>query len=81
MLGFMIGVANGLYEPRIGSSILTRRGGTDANGPQSPREAIDPLVGILGPRILEISGRCPTNNFPKKYRKVVPDMSNSKEMG
>ena len=36
----MIRVTDGLYELKIGSSILTRRGGTDANAPESPRKAI-----------------------------------------
>ena len=42
-------------ELKIGSSILTRRGGTDANAPESPRKAIlrDWHVGILGPQFLE----------------------------
>ena len=51
----MIGVADGPTELEIGSSILTRRGGTDANAPESPQEAIprDWHVGILGPQSLE----------------------------
>ena len=51
----MIGVADGPYELKIGLSILTRRGGTDANAPESPRKAIlrDGQVGTLGPQILE----------------------------
>ena len=58
MLGFMIGVAEGLYELNIGSSILTRRGGTDANDPERLRTAIllDRHVGSLGPDLLESSG-------------------------
>ncbi len=53
-----IGVADGRYELKIGSSILTQRGGTDANAPESPRKAIlrDWHVGILTPQILEIPG-------------------------
>ena len=53
MLGFMIGVAGGPYELKIGSSILTRRGGTDANAPESPRKAIlrDWHVDILASQI------------------------------
>ena len=45
----------GANEPNMGSSILTRRAGTDANAPERPREALlrDRHVGILGPRILE----------------------------
>ena len=60
----MIRVADGLYELKIGSSILTRRGGTDANAPESPQEAIlrDWHVGILAPHILE---EFPKNNFNK----------------
>ena len=40
-------------ELKIGSSILTRRGGTDANAPESPRKAIlrDWHVGILASHI------------------------------
>ena len=51
MLGFMFGVADGPFELQIGSSILTRRGGTDANTPESTRKAIlrDWHVGILAP--------------------------------
>ena len=51
-------IADGRYELKIGSSILTRRGGTDANGPQSTRKAIlrDWHVGSLGPQILENLG-------------------------
>ena len=57
-------VVRGSNELKIGSSILTRRGGTDANAPERPREAIlrDRHVGILGPRILGNSGKCPTKN-------------------
>ena len=46
-------------ELNIGSSILTRRGGTDANAPERPRKAIlrDLHVGMLGPRILENLGK------------------------
>ena len=45
----MTGVADGRYELKIGSSILTRRGGTDAIAPESPQKAIlrDWHVGIL----------------------------------
>ena len=48
----MIRVADGPYELKIGSSILTRRGGTDANAPESPRKAIlrDWHDGILAPQ-------------------------------
>ena len=52
---FMNRVAVGLYELNIGSSILTRRGGLDANAPEILRVAIprDWHVGMLGPRFLE----------------------------
>ena len=47
----------GANELKIGSSILTRRGGTDANAPESPRKPINILrdwhVGILAPQFLE----------------------------
>ena len=47
-------------ELNIGSSILTRRGGTDANAPESPRKAIlrDWHVGILGPHFFGNPGNC-----------------------
>ena len=63
----MNGVADARYELKIGSSILTRRGGTDANAPESPQEAIprDWHVGILGPQVLENLGTCATTNFQK----------------
>ena len=43
-------------ELKIGSSILTRRGGTDANAPESPQETIlrHWHVGMLGPKFLGI---------------------------
>ena len=49
----MNSLIRGADEPKIGSSILTRRGGTDANAPESPRKAIlrDWHVGILAPHI------------------------------
>ena len=52
----------GANELKIGSSILTRRGGTDANAPESPREAVlrDRHVGILGPLIWKILEHVPT---------------------
>ena len=45
-------------ELKMGSSILTRREGTDANAPERPREAIprDWHVGILDPQEM-----CPKN--------------------
>ena len=63
----MNGVADGRYELKIGSSILTRRGGTDANAPERPQEAIprDWHVGILGPQFLENIGKCAKNNSRK----------------
>ena len=55
----MIGVADGRHELKIGSLILTWRGGTDAYAPESPRKAIlrDWHVGILAPNILENPGK------------------------
>ena len=53
----MNGVADGRYELKIGSSILTRRAGTDANtpAPENIRKAIvrDWHIGILAPHRLE----------------------------
>ena len=48
-------VVRGPNELKNCSSILTRRGGTDANAPESPRKAIlrDWHVGILAPLILK----------------------------
>ena len=56
-------VVCGPHELNIGSSILTRRGGTDANAPESPRKAIlrDWHLGILTPQILENLGQPNTN--------------------
>ena len=50
----------GASELKIDSSILTRRGGTDANAPESPQEAIprDRHVGIFGTQFLENPGKC-----------------------
>ena len=61
----MIGVADGRYELKIGSSILTRRGGTDANAPESTQKAIlrDWHVGILAPRILEACPKYNSNTY------------------
>ena len=61
----------GANELKIGSSILTRRGGTDANAPERPQEAIprDWHVGILGHRFLENPGKC-AQNILKMYRNV-----------
>ena len=63
----MIGVADGLYELKMDSSILTRRGGTDANAPESPRKAVlrDWHVGISAPQMLEKSGESGKNNSNK----------------
>ena len=65
----MIGVADGPYELKNGSSILTRRGGTDANAPESPQEAIprDWHVCILGPQFLENLGKGASNNFQQTW--------------
>ena len=54
----------GANELKIGSSILTRRGGTDANAPESPQEAIprDWHVGILGPQFWENPGKIVKTN-------------------
>ena len=62
----------GANELNIGSSILTRRGGTDANTPESPRKAIlrDWHVGKLAPRFLEIPG-----NDAKTNQKSIEQMS------
>ena len=64
MFRFMIRGAVGLYELKICSSILTRRGGTDANAPESPRKAIlrDWHVGILAPQFLENHGEFRNNS-------------------
>ena len=45
----------GPNELKIGLPILTRRGGTDANAPESPRKAIlrDWHAGMPGRQILE----------------------------
>ena len=55
-------VVRGPNELKIGSSILTRRGGTDANAPESTRKAIlrDWHVGILAPQMLENHENVPT---------------------
>ena len=60
----MIGVADGLYELNIGSSMLARQGGTDANTSESTRKAIlrDWHVGNFGPQFWKI-----LENGPKKY--------------
>ena len=57
-------------ELNIGSSILTRRGGTDANAPESPRKAIirDWHVGILASQVLENVPKINT----KLYEHVFP---------
>ena len=60
----MNGVVRGPNELKIGSSILTRRGGTDANAPESRQKAIlrDWHIGILAPKFLGNPGECPKNN-------------------
>ena len=52
-------VADGRYELKIGLSILTRRGGTDANALERPRNTIlrDWHVRILAPQFLENPGK------------------------
>ena len=59
-----------LYELN-GSLILTRRGGTDANTPESTRKAIlrDWHVGILAPQILEIHVKLYQQQFKNKNDK------------
>ena len=56
----MNGVADGRYELKIGSSMLTRRGGTDANAPESHRKGIlrDWHVGIVALQFLEKLENC-----------------------
>ena len=50
----------GANELKFGSSILTLRGGTDANAPESSQDAVprDWHVGICGPQFLENLGKC-----------------------
>ena len=58
---------HGPNELKIGSSILARRGGTDAHAPESPRKAFlrDRHVGILAPRVLENPGKMTPKSFQK----------------
>ena len=71
----------GADEPKTGSSILPRRGGTDANAPESLRKAIlrdFGMLAFLGPQLAGNPGKCSKRN---KYRQVVRNRSISKEMG
>ena len=63
----MIRVDVAPFGLKIGSSILTRRGGTDANTPESLRTAILRVghVGILAPLILENVGKLPPKSLNK----------------
>ncbi len=65
----MIGVAVGLYELKIKSLILTRRGGTDVNVPASPQIAFlrACLFGFVGPYVLESLG----NWRPQKIKQMA----------
>ena len=71
----------GANELKMCSSILTRRGGTDANTPESSRKAIlrDWHVGILPPRLLEKIWKYPKDTS-KTYRKVAWNRWVSNEM-
>ena len=71
-------------ELKIGSSILSQRGGTDANAPESLRKAIwrDWQVGMLGPHFLEKPGKCAPTPLEKNIEKLSEiGPSISKEMG
>ena len=69
----MIMVAVGLYELKIKSSILARRGGTDANAPDSRRIAIlrNWHVGMLSPNILENIGNLSGMNLILKEISIL----------
>ena len=58
-------VVRGPNELKIASSILTRRGGTDANAPESTRKAIlrDWHFGILAPIFWKILEHVPDLNL------------------
>ena len=72
----------GANELKIGSSILTRRGGTDANAPESPRKAIlrDWHVGNLTPQILEKNEKCPLNHFNANSKYSVAHFNEQLEL-
>ena len=64
----MIRVAIAPFGLKIGSSILTRQGETDANAPERLRTAIlrDWHVGIVGPFVLKKDGKS-SQNKSKRY--------------
>ena len=61
----MTSLFRGPDELKIGLSILTRRGGTDANAPENPQHVIprDWHFGFLNPQILENLGTWTPTNF------------------
>ena len=66
---------------KMDSSILTRRGGTDGNAPESP-ERLYGGIGMLAfwvPSFWEMLENVPNKIY--KYRTVVRNRSVSKEMG
>ena len=67
----MIGVAVAPIGLKIKSSILTRRGGTDANAPERLRTAIlrDWHVGIVGPIFWRNLGNAP-EIIPKEMKLI-----------
>ena len=69
----MNGVADGRHELKIGSSILARRSGTDANVSESPRKAIlqDWHVGILAPHFLDFFLEF-VKKIQKKWAPAIP---------
>ena len=79
VLEFMMRVADGPYELKIGPSILTRRGGTDANALEGPRKAIlrDWHVGIWV-SIFRNLGNCHRKDSIK-YKILVRNRSVSRE--
>ena len=67
-------VAHGPNELKIGSPILTRRGGTHTTAPESTRKSImrDWHVGILAPRSLENPGKC-SKIIPTSVKLILRD--------
>ena len=65
----------GPNDLNIGSSILTRRGGTDATAHECPLEAIPRVwhVGILGPQFLENPGKAASRKSEniEQFSKIV----------
>ena len=59
----------GANEVKIGSSLLTRRGGTDANDPERPREAILARLACCWDFGSPNFGKCPKINL-QKYNNV-----------